>query len=144
MTAADRQLARPDPEVIRVDPSDVLELPAFDGCCDGNGFTEIDCQALSPDGQHKCYDDGDETHDPTKHWCDCGADWQKETVYHDADGGLDTPYIDYSNLRTPEANAPDRFEEPRRDSGMRNAIGQSIEHVEDPGLRRLFREEHSR
>lgn len=65
-------LAVPEPDVIRVSPDDVLG--AFEDCHQGSGFIETDCQAISPDGLHKCFDDDDETH-MDDHWCCCEVRW---------------------------------------------------------------------
>lgn len=148
----ERSLAVPEPDVIRVSADDVVDA-SFDVCSDGQGFTDQECQAISPDGLHKCYADKPPSRDHEDgHYCCCGVEWPLEgeqAVYVDEIADVsredwDKLMVRLGNLRTAEADAPDRYTDPHADDDMRRAIGRSIEHTEDPSLRRALLEAYHR
>ena len=134
----ERGLARQPQRVVT---GDVIE--PFDACSEGNGWGPEDCQEVSPDGLHKCYDDApwkDLGHE-VYHWCGCDEQWPlAEQPQESAERFSHDEVARLGNLRTPEADAPDR-EEP---AWMRDAIRHSVERVEDPSLRRVLLEEFHR
>lgn len=67
----------PLPRRVVATPDDVMApfaacaTSSFDGV---QGWEDTDCQDLSPDGLHKCWDSAGYAHEP-EHWCLCRKAW---------------------------------------------------------------------